>query len=92
MTRARIECTTQLAEGGEGSTCSPDYAPCMQGYTRPGSLFGGTCTALRASGDSCAAASDCSSNLCDKAEGQSQGVCADTIQLTALDSLCAPYR
>ena len=39
-----------------------------------------------------AAASDCASNLCDKAVGQSQGVCADTIQLTALDSMCAAYQ
>jgi hypothetical protein len=81
------------AEGGEGSSCSPYYQPCMKGYTCPGNgLFGAQCQPLKAAGDACTAGADCASNLCDKATGQSQGTCADQIQLTALDSLCAPYQ
>ena len=81
------------AEGGEGSSCSTGYEPCMAGYKCPGlGPFGATCTALGASGEACTAGSDCMSGLCDKATGQSQGNCADQIQLTALDSLCAPYQ
>lgn len=82
-----------VAEGGEGSSCSPYYQPCMKGYTCPGSgLFGATCQPLRASGDSCTAGGDCASGLCDKAIGQAEGTCADQIQLTALDSMCAAYQ
>jgi hypothetical protein len=82
-----------VAEGGDGSSCSPYYQPCMKGYQCPGSgLFGATCQPLRASGDACTAGADCGSGLCDKAIGQSEGVCADQIQLTALDSLCAAYQ
>ncbi len=81
------------AEGGEGSSCSVQYAPCMQGYKCPGlGPFGATCTPLGAVGEVCVAASDCQSNFCDKATGQAQGVCADQIQLTALDSMCAVYQ
>ena len=81
-----------VAEGGEGAACQPDSAPCMQGYRCPGGLFGSTCMPLKVSGDACTADSDCQSNLCDKAAGQAQGTCADQIQLTALDSMCADYR
>jgi len=81
------------AEGGEGSLCSIDYEPCMKGYVCPGAgPFEITCEPLKPAGDPCTLASDCASNLCDKATGQAQGVCADTIQLTALDSMCAPYQ
>jgi len=81
-----------VAEGGEGSQCSPGLEPCQQGFTCPGSLFGGTCTALPPAGMACTTATDCASNLCDKATGQAQGVCADQIQLTPLDSMCAAYQ
>jgi len=81
------------AEGGEGSICSIGYQPCMQGYVCPGGgPFTVTCQPLKPSGDPCTLASDCASNLCDKASGQGQGVCADQIQLTALDSMCAPFQ
>lgn len=81
------------AEGGEGSVCSIGYQPCMKGYVCPGGgPFQIMCQPLKPSGDPCTLASDCASNLCDKATGQAQGVCADQIQLTALDSLCAPYQ
>lgn len=81
-----------VAEGGEGSTCAPDIQPCIKGFKCPGSIFGGTCAPLKAAGDACIAATDCASSLCDKAIGQAQGVCADQIQLTALDSMCAEYQ
>jgi hypothetical protein len=81
-----------VAEGGAGSTCTPDVQPCMQGFTCPFSIFLTTCAPLAAAGDACLAATDCASNLCDKATGQSQGVCADQVQLTALDSMCAVYQ
>jgi len=80
------------AEAGGGTACSIGYQPCVAGFVCPGSIFGSTCQALAASGDACLAASDCASNLCDKATGQGQGVCADQIQLTALDSMCAVYQ
>ncbi len=81
-----------VAEGGAGSQCSPGVQPCMQGFTCPGSIFLETCQPLKAAGDACVQTTDCASNLCDKATGQSQGVCADQIQLTALDSMCAVYQ
>jgi hypothetical protein len=81
------------AEGGEGSQCSNGYEPCMTGYKCPGlGPFGATCTALGQAGEACVSGDDCQSGLCDKATGQSQGNCADQVQLTALDSLCAPYQ
>lgn len=80
-----------LAESAQGATCEPDMQPCMPGLFCPGGLFS-TCSALGASGNACLADTDCTSNLCDKAIGQSQGVCADQIQLTALDSMCAVYQ
>jgi hypothetical protein len=81
-----------VAEGGEGAQCSPEYQPCQQGYKCPGSIFAGTCTPLPQAGDVCTTGSDCASGLCDKATGQAQGVCADQIQLTPLDSMCAAYE
>lgn len=81
-----------VALGGEGSQCSPEYQPCMKGFKCPGSIFVTTCQALLAAGNACTTADECASGLCDKATGQSQGVCADQIQLTALDSLCAIYQ
>jgi len=81
------------AEGGEGSSCSVGYQPCMTGYKCPGlGPFGATCTPLGAPGEACISGDGCQSGLCDKATGQAQGNCADQIQLTALDSLCAPYQ
>jgi len=79
-----------LAEVAQGQACSIDQ-PCMAGFSCCDSLFC-TCTALGAAGDACLATTDCTSALCDKAIGQSQGVCADQIQLTALDSMCAVYQ
>jgi hypothetical protein len=79
-------------EGTEGETCSPQYQPCQKGLTCPGSLFGATCKSLDPAGVACEASADCASNLCDKAVGQPTGVCADQVQLTALDSMCADYK
>jgi len=79
------------AEGAVGDDCSPEYQPCQKGLICPGSIFATTCQALKPAGVACAAASECSSNLCDMAIGQATGVCADQVQLTALDSLCAGY-
>ena len=81
-----------VALGGEGAQCSPQYQPCQKGFKCPGSIFVGTCTPLPQAGDVCTTGTDCASNLCDKATGQAQGVCADQIQLTPLDSMCAAYE
>ncbi len=81
-----------VAEGALGSQCIPDQQPCQQGFRCPGSPFDSTCTALPISGMPCTTATDCASNLCDKASGQAEGVCADQIQLTPLDSMCASYE
>jgi hypothetical protein len=81
------------AEAVEGQSCSVGYTPCVAGYKCPGlGPFGATCTPLGQAGEACLTGDDCQSGLCDKATGQSQGNCADQVQLTALDSLCAPYQ
>jgi hypothetical protein len=64
----------------------------MQGFTCPDSPFDAYCSPLAVAGTPCLAPTDCASNLCDKATGQSQGVCADQVQLTSLDSMCAAYQ
>src|SRR5260370_38309677 len=65
------------AEGGEGSSCSVGYQPCMQGFKCPGlGPFGATCTALGSPGEACLAGTDCAPCLCDKAIGQAEGECA----------------
>jgi hypothetical protein len=81
-----------VALAGSGEQCSPEYQPCQQGFSCPSSIFVGTCTPLPPAGNACTTGTDCASNLCDKATGQSQGVCADQIQLTPLDSMCASYE
>jgi hypothetical protein len=81
-----------VAQGGTGAPCDYRYPSCLPGNRCPGSIFSTTCLALKPAGDACTTNADCASSLCDKANGQSQGVCADEVQLTALDSMCAVYQ
>jgi len=75
-----------------GEACANGYTPCARGATCPGAgPFGQTCKALKAAGDPCADASECASNLCDKAKGQAAGNCADSIEFNSLDSVCADF-
>ncbi len=76
----------------EGEPCSPTLAPCAPGLECPGAgPFAVACKPLGAAGDPCSAGADCTSNVCDKAKGQSQGNCADRIELMALDAACADF-
>ena len=81
-----------VAQAPTGAQCDYRVASCLPGNRCPATIFGETCTALKAAGDACAGPADCASNLCDTPIGQSQGVCADEVQLTPLDSMCAVYQ
>jgi hypothetical protein len=75
-----------------GESCHPTLSPCAPGTKCPGaSPFGTTCAKLKVAGDPCHDGADCASGLCDRAKGQSEGNCADEIQLTALDAACSDF-
>jgi hypothetical protein len=83
---------TCKARGVAGQSCHPTLSPCAPGTKCPGaSPFGQTCMKLKAAGDPCKDGSECESTLCDRAKGQSDGNCADQIQLTAIDAACADF-
>jgi hypothetical protein len=81
-----------VAQVPAGTQCDPRYPSCLPGSVCPNAIFATSCEPLAAAGSACMADTDCASNLCDKATGQAQGVCADQVQLTALDSMCSVYQ
>lgn len=83
-------CTT---DAQADDPCSPGYNVCAAGLTCNGAGPFATCSAGGgADGSACNAATDCTSNLCDKSSGQSDGTCASTITLSSVDSMCQAFQ
>jgi hypothetical protein len=80
-----------VADAQLGTPCQSDYQPCAPGLVCTNGLFA-ACKANGADGDPCAAATDCSSGLCDKPANQAAGNCTAVIVLSSVDSMCALYR
>lgn len=65
---------------------------CLAGLKCVSSLFGGGCTALKGAGIPCTADSECTSDICNKAKGSSEGTCVDMIVLSPVAAACAQFQ
>jgi hypothetical protein len=65
--------------------CLPDLK-CITG------LFGGGCKPLLMAGEPCTMDTECTSHICNKAKGSSDGTCTDQIVLSPIAAACAPFQ
>ncbi len=79
-----------VARVGLGEDCY--QKECLGGLKCFSSLFGGGCTALLSAGAPCKADTECTSQICSKAKGSSEGTCVDSIVLSPIAAACAPFQ
>ncbi len=79
-----------LARAGLGEDCY--MKECLPDLKCQTGLFGGGCKALLMAGEPCTADTDCTSHICNKAKGSSDGTCTDQIVLSPIAAACAPFQ
>jgi len=93
-------CTTEFYCDGQGSLCvarvgvgeSCYMKQCLPDLKCQLSPFGGGCKPLLMAGEPCMADGDCTSHICNKAKGSSDGTCTDQIVLSPIAAACAPFQ
>lgn len=78
------------ARVGLGEDCY--QRECLPGLKCFSSLFGGGCMALLSAGAPCKADTECTSQICSKAKGSTEGTCVESIVLSPIAAACAPFQ
>jgi hypothetical protein len=83
--------TNCLAKRSEGRDCS-EAVPCAAGLQCVGEPGAALCQAKAGPGEACMIADDCVSGICTMPAGETTGICAAEIILSAADPTCRNLR